>query len=547
MPVAAAIALASAPGGIDGQLATAWKQLTDPASGTPNNTPDRLTTTSSVRARYWEEAFDIHATTPWVGAGAGAYATARTRFRTGTLAVRHAHGYVPQTLADLGWAGMALSLLALALWAWTAALATGLRLRDRGLPWDAERVGLVTLVAVALVFGVSSAIDWTWFVPANAAAALLAAGWVAGRGSLRSRLRAAPPPTLMTASGGLWSPVSSAAPLADPPALADVAGPGASPIGDADWRRRARFPLPAAGGALLVLALAVAAAWAAYQPVRAVHAGDVAITRLSEGAPDAAADVAGIAHDRNPLSVEPLFQLAAIEEVRGRLAAAEIALEQAIRLQPSSAETWRRLGRFQLSVLSDPEAASSRSARPTSSTRATPPPRPTSSRPAAPRAIPRPRRRRSPSRSRSGARPQRGTIAMHPQRAAAAALDLHREGDDLEAVLGQPAEAGDVLEHGHLRRAEHAVGLEGRRLPAVDARRVDADRLDRALLHQPLRRLRARGRGSGGPRRRRRRGRRSRGSAARSARSARSPCAGGRSCGARCARGGPRTPPDRRR
>ena len=107
-----------------------------------------------------------------------------------------------------------------------------------------------------------------------------------------------------------------------------------------------------------MLALAVAAAWAAYQPVRAVHAGDVAITRLSEGAPDAAADVAGIAHDRNPLSVEPLFQLAAIEEVRGRLAAAEIALEQAIRLQPSSAETWRRLGRFQLSVLSDPEAAS---------------------------------------------------------------------------------------------------------------------------------------------------------------------------------------------
>ena len=128
VPVAAAIALASAPGGIDGQLTTAWKQLTDPASGTPNNTPDRLTTTSSVRARYWEEAFDIHATTPWVGAGAGAYATARTRFRTGTLAVRHAHGYVPQTLADLGWAGMALSLLAL------GAVGVDRRARDRPAP-----------------------------------------------------------------------------------------------------------------------------------------------------------------------------------------------------------------------------------------------------------------------------------------------------------------------------------------------------------------------------------------------------------------------------
>ena len=33
-----------------------------------------------------------------------------------------------------------------------------------------------------LVFGVHSLVDWTWFVPANCAVALLAAGWVAGRG-----------------------------------------------------------------------------------------------------------------------------------------------------------------------------------------------------------------------------------------------------------------------------------------------------------------------------------------------------------------------------
>ena len=47
------------------------------------NTPDRLTATSSVRARYWEEAFDVHGVSPWVGTGAGAYATVRNRFRTG--------------------------------------------------------------------------------------------------------------------------------------------------------------------------------------------------------------------------------------------------------------------------------------------------------------------------------------------------------------------------------------------------------------------------------------------------------------------------------
>ena len=107
VPVFALIALAAAPGGVDGQVSKAWNQLTDPNAKTPANTPDRLTATSSVRARYWSEALDIHATEPLLGTGAGAYATVRTRFRDDTLAVRHAHGYVVQTLADLGWAGLA--------------------------------------------------------------------------------------------------------------------------------------------------------------------------------------------------------------------------------------------------------------------------------------------------------------------------------------------------------------------------------------------------------------------------------------------------------
>ena len=121
IPVILLIALATAPGGIDGQVSRRWDQLTNPNAATPANTPNRLTRPSSVRARYWEEAFDVHGVSPWIGTGAGAYATVRNRFRTGTLYVRHAHGYVPQTLADLGWAGLALSLLALGLWGWARA------------------------------------------------------------------------------------------------------------------------------------------------------------------------------------------------------------------------------------------------------------------------------------------------------------------------------------------------------------------------------------------------------------------------------------------
>jgi hypothetical protein len=360
VPVIVLIALATAPGGIDGQVSDGWEKLTNPNAATPANDPERLTKTSSVRARYWEEAFDVHGVSPWVGTGAGAYATVRNRFRTGTLFVRHAHGYVPQTLADLGWAGLAVSLLALVLWGWAALRTAGLRPRDRGLPWDAERVGMAALIAVALVFGTSSAVDWTWFVPANALMGLIAAAWVIARPPLRTRLQVAAlasvvqdAPSSARDGGPLWAP-SATEPT--PPA-ADVAGPGAVDVAEAQWRRRARFPWLPAAAAALVLALAGAAAWAAFQPVRAVHAGDAAIDRLERGELEAAVSIAEIARDRNPLSPEPLWELAFVEEQRGRLANAEDALQEAVRLQPANAETWRRLGRFQLSTLNEPADA----------------------------------------------------------------------------------------------------------------------------------------------------------------------------------------------
>jgi hypothetical protein len=331
VPVMGLIALAAAEGGIEGQVSNAWTQLTDPEARTPANTPDRLTTTSSVRARYWREAFDIHATEPWLGSGAGAYATVRTRFRDDTLTVRHAHGYVVQTLADLGWTGLIVSLLAAAAWLLAAARATGVRRKDRGLPYDAERIGMLTLVVVALVFAAHSAVDWTWFVPANAGVAVLCAGWVVGRGPLRARLeRPEGPP-----------------------------GPDAPPWPHASRLARLgqRVPPLRALAVLTVVAIALAAAWTAFQPVRAVHAGDAAFDRLDQGQPDAAADMARTATERNPLSVDPLFELSAIEEARGRTQEAEAALDRAVELQPANAEAWRRLGRLRLSTLNDPKGA----------------------------------------------------------------------------------------------------------------------------------------------------------------------------------------------
>jgi tetratricopeptide (TPR) repeat protein len=311
MPAVALLALANAPGGIPGQVSKAWHQATDPNAGSPANKPGRLTATSSVRARYWREAIKVYEISPWVGTGPGAYAELRLRFRTDRSSIQHAHGYVPQMLADLGWAGMGLSLLTLGAWLWAASRALGLRRRSRGRPWDAERVSLATLAAVVVVFGLHSAVDWTWFIPGDAVPALLCAGFVASY--------AAPGETRLLAPGG-----------------ANAAG--------------------AAAGGLLVL-VALAASWAALQPVRSDHAEAAAFDRLDVGQVPQAAEIAGIAHQRDPLALNPLFDIAAIDTGRGDVAGARSALERAVRLEPATAETWRRLGAFRLDVLHDPKSA----------------------------------------------------------------------------------------------------------------------------------------------------------------------------------------------
>jgi hypothetical protein len=314
VPAVAVLLLANAPGGFSGQVSKAWRQATDPAVSGPSNSPQRLTATSSGRARYWSEAMKIHAQAPWLGTGAGAYETLRLRYRIDGRVTRHAHGYVVQTLADLGWLGLGLSLLAAGAWLTSVVRVVGLRRRDLAVPWDAERAGLATLAAVAIIFGLHSAIDWTWFVPGNVLPALLCAGWVASRGTLRERLQRQP---------ALGTPVQ---------------------------------PL-AAAVAVLVLVTAGAAAWSAVQPVRSDHAQNAALERLDRNALDAAASIATIAHERNPLAVDPLFDLSAIQQGRGKIDAARQALEQAVDLEPANPETWRRLGAFRLKVANDPQGA----------------------------------------------------------------------------------------------------------------------------------------------------------------------------------------------
>ena len=86
-------------------------------------------------------------------------------------------------------------------------------------------------------------------------------------------------------------------------------------------------------------------------------AGDKALALLDQGKYEEAVATAQTAVDRNPLSPEPLFELAAIQQARGQTPEAKAALIRATEVQPASSEAWRRLGQFRLDALSEPRAA----------------------------------------------------------------------------------------------------------------------------------------------------------------------------------------------
>jgi hypothetical protein len=317
-PIVLAGYLVTTERGLFGSVSHAWTSLTDPSAASPPNDPSRLTAVGSVRSRYWNEALKTFQDHPWVGVGAEGYATVRPFYRQDTLEVRHAHGFVVQTLADLGIVGLLLSLVALGGWAWATARATGLRRQDRGSPFTPERIGLLTMASIVVVYGVHSFVDWTWFIPGCTVVALLCGGWVAGRGPL-ARQR---------------------------DALAPLRGPRS-------WARE----VPALAGAVLALAIALVVTWAVWQPLRSLDATNDALARLEAGDVAGAQLQADVAHGRNPLSLEPLSVLAVAQSRAGDQQAALATLQRETRMQPANPEPWVRLADFQFNKLKDAQGA----------------------------------------------------------------------------------------------------------------------------------------------------------------------------------------------
>lgn len=333
-------ALAHSRRGLTGSISHAFHTLTN-THATVSNTPGRLTAVASVRAEYWKEALKVFSAHPLLGAGADGYQVARLRYRTSAVAVKHAHGFIVQTLADLGVLGLLLALALLLAWAAAAGRSThpfnrrwrGWReLRggagagwrtlgpQEGRGYGAERIGMLSMLCLVVVFGVHSTVDWTWYVPGTAFVALICAGWLAGRGPL---------------DAPAW-------PLPSPARVREALRARRRP----SWAR-----LGLAGACLLA---ALLAAWSQWQPQRAEDSREEALALLATRSP-AALGVARTAVSRDPLSAEALFTLADVQGERGESAAARRTLAQAVKLQPSNPQTWLALGRMDLA--GDPRAA----------------------------------------------------------------------------------------------------------------------------------------------------------------------------------------------
>jgi tetratricopeptide (TPR) repeat protein len=364
--------LAASKRGLTGTISHDLSSLTNPNAPVPANTPGRLTAVGSVRARYWKEALEVFEAHPALGAGAAGYGTARLRYRTQNLDVRQAHGYIPQTLADLGIVGLATTLALLIAWMLAAGRPThpfdrrwrakrsppSVAWRKEPLAYTPERIGMLAMLCIVIVFGVHSFADWTWYVPGDAFVALLCAGWLAGRGPLPggrlgvpagspaavlSRLAAAAPDQ----SSGTSVAVAAAA---DAPSTAFPA-PDNSRIHRPSIRTLGSLRI---GVAVAIVVGALLAAWTEWQPQRSVEASEQAVALIKQN-PQAALGAAQAGVERDSLSAVALFRLASVEHAIGESALARATLQKAVQMQPSNPETWLTLGEYDLK--SNPQAA----------------------------------------------------------------------------------------------------------------------------------------------------------------------------------------------
>lgn len=167
---------------------------------------------------------------------------------------------------------------------------------------------------ITVTFGIHSAIDWTWYEPTIAFTSLLCAGCVTGYSIKACKEH--------RKTSNSW--------------------------------RGTKFVVT--GG---VIFFTITAAWSFWQPLRAFQISQSALQLNEHGKYDQAVIKAKKAVKVNPLSLDPLFNLAAIKQGHGRINEARKILEKAVRLQPANVQSWLALGQFELTTSGQPQRAAS--------------------------------------------------------------------------------------------------------------------------------------------------------------------------------------------
>ena len=117
---------------------------------------------STPRVNFWRVALDQHEEHPWIGSGAGTYEQFWKRDRPGAEEARDAHSLYLETLGELGWIGLVLLAVALA-------VPLAAAVRARGEPLAAVAGGAY------VAYLVHAGVDWDWEIPALTLFALLCA------------------------------------------------------------------------------------------------------------------------------------------------------------------------------------------------------------------------------------------------------------------------------------------------------------------------------------------------------------------------------------
>jgi hypothetical protein len=257
------------------------------------NQPSRFTSlNSNNRWCWWTEAWKVFAHKAPLGAGAGSFEVARKRYRKNAGSVVEPHSVPLQELSDEGVVGL---LLFFVLVGAGGVVCVRAARRLEG-PERAAGIALVSLPAAYLVHAL---VDYDWDFIAVTAPTMLALGVLAGAGRAQVRI--------------------------------------------------ARSPMLAAACAVVAVTLVASFAF----PRLSERSGRAALGALDDRNYTAAKHDAERARSLDPLSVDPLWTLAAVAARQDRDTEAVRRYVQAVELQPENPDTWYALGMYEYQVVGD--------------------------------------------------------------------------------------------------------------------------------------------------------------------------------------------------